>query len=212
MNQREYRHRAGRGLADAAGRGAEHERAGHARDDERPVGRKPSLRSQDVARQVAELNVSAEQSLARLDAVLADAARAAQGEADYLARVEAALAEEPEAGMTLLGRTVSWTETNDEGRTLTCAVELQERGAFPRYVRTVYRLATDEGEPDGEERLFDARGSCDHGTDENPAKSAGNRRIGSVFDSRVARDGQGQGAFGAADRKQASARGHGRHD
>ena len=62
-----------------------------------------SLRSQDVARQVAELNVSAEQSLARLDAVLADAARAAQGEADYLARVEAALAEEPEAGMTLLG-------------------------------------------------------------------------------------------------------------
>ena len=107
-----------------------------------------SLRSQDVARQVAELNVSAEQSLARLDAVLAD----------YLARVEAALAEEPEAGMTLLWRTVSWTETNDEGRTLTCAVELQERGAFPRYVKAVYRLATDEGEPDGEERLFDAAG------------------------------------------------------
>ena len=117
-----------------------------------------SLRSQDVARQVAELNVSAEQSLARLDAVLADAARTAQGEADYLARVEAALAEEPEAGMTLLGRTVSWMETNDEGRTLTCAVELQERGAFPRYVKAVYRLVTDEGEPDGEERLFDAAG------------------------------------------------------
>ena len=113
-----------------------------------------SLRSQDVARQVAELNVSAEQSLARLDAVLADAARTAH----YLARVEAALAEEPEAGMTLLGRTVSWTETNDEGRTLICAVELQERGAFPRYVKAVYRLVTDEGEPDGEERLFDAAG------------------------------------------------------
>ena len=90
--------------------------------------------------------------------VVADAARTAQGEADYLARVEAALAEEPEAGMTLLGRTVSWTETNDEGRTLTCAVELQERGAFPRYVKAVYRLVTDEGEPDGEERLFDAAG------------------------------------------------------
>lgn len=117
-----------------------------------------SLRSQDVARQVAELNVSAEQSLARLDAVLADAARAAQGEADYLARVEAALTEEPEAGMTLLGRTVSWTETNDERRTLICAVELQERGAFPRYVKAVYRLVTDEGELDGEERLFDAAG------------------------------------------------------
>lgn len=117
-----------------------------------------SLRSQDVARQVAELNVSAEQSLARLDAVLADAARTAQSEADYLARVEAALAEEPEAGMTLLGRTVSWTETNDEERTLICAVELRERGAFPRYVKAVYRLVTDEGEPNGEERLFDAAG------------------------------------------------------
>ena len=90
--------------------------------------------------------------------VVADAARTAQSEADYLARVEAALAEEPEAGMTLLGRTVSWTETNDEGRTLICAVELQERGAFPRYVKAVYRLVTDEGEPDGEERLFDAAG------------------------------------------------------
>ncbi len=117
-----------------------------------------SLRSQDVARQVAELNVSAEQSLARLDAALADAARAAQSEADYLARVEAALAEAPEAGMTL-GRTVSWTETNDEGRTLTCAVELQEQGARSRAMsKAVYRLATDEGEPDGEERLFDAAG------------------------------------------------------
>ena len=72
--------------------------------------------------------------------------------------VAEALAEEPEAGMTLLGRTVSWTETNDEGRTLICAVELQERGAFPRYVKAVYRLVTDEGEPDGEERLFDAAG------------------------------------------------------
>ena len=81
-----------------------------------------------------------------------------KSQADYLARVEAALAEEPEAGMTLLGRTVSWTETNDEGRTLICAVELQERGAFPRYVKAVYRLVTDEGEPDGEERLFDAAG------------------------------------------------------
>ena len=74
-----------------------------------------SLRSQDVARQVAELNVSAEQSLARLDAVLADAARTAQGEADYLACVEAALAEEPEAGMTLLGRGRQPRERGSQG-------------------------------------------------------------------------------------------------
>lgn len=80
MNQREYRHRAGRGFADAAGRCAEHERAGHvglmsARSDENL-----SLRSAEVARQVAELNVSAERSLAELDDALAKAAGAAQSE------------------------------------------------------------------------------------------------------------------------------------
>ena len=66
-----------------------------------------SLRSQDVARQVAELNVSAEQSLARLDAVLADAARTAQSEADYLARVEAALAEAPVTHATALSPVIT---------------------------------------------------------------------------------------------------------
>ena len=110
-----------------------------------------------AVQQIGASSESMEERLV-LDAVLADAARTAQGEADYLARVEAALAEAPDAGMTLLGRTVSWTETNDEGRTLICAVELQERGAFPRYVKAIYRLVTDEGEPDGEERLFDAAG------------------------------------------------------
>ena len=111
-----------------------------------------SLRSAEVARQVAELNVSAERSLAELDDALAKAAGAAQSEEDYLARVEAALNE----AMTLEGRTVSWKETNDEGRTLACAVELEPFGAFPRFVRTVYHLAIDEGAMEGEDLLFDA--------------------------------------------------------
>lgn len=111
-----------------------------------------SLRSAEVARQVAELNVSAERSLAELDDELAKAAGAAQSEEDYLARVEAALNE----AMTLEGRTVSWKETNDEGRTLACAVELEPLGAFPRFVRTVYHLAIDEGAMEGEDLLFDA--------------------------------------------------------
>ena len=80
------------------------------------------------------------------------AAGAAQSEEDYLARVEAALNE----AMTLEGRTVSWKETNDEGRTLACAVELEPFGAFPRFVRTVYHLAIDEGAMEGEDLLFDA--------------------------------------------------------
>ena len=69
-----------------------------------------------------------------------------------MARVEAALNE----AMTLEGRTVSWKETNDEGRTLACAVELEPFGAFPRFVRTVYHLAIDEGAMEGEDLLFDA--------------------------------------------------------
>ena len=92
-----------------------------------------SLRSAEVARQVAK------------------AAGAAQSEEDYLARVEAALNE----AMTLEGRTVSWEETNDEGRTLACAVELEPLGAFPRFARTVYHLAIDEGAMEGEDLLFD---------------------------------------------------------
>ena len=111
-----------------------------------------SLRSAEVARQVAELNVSAERSLAELDGALAKAAGAAQSEEDYLARVEAALNEV----MTLEGRTVSWEETNDEGRTLACAVELEPLGAFPRFARTVYHLVTDEGAMEGEDLLFNA--------------------------------------------------------
>ena len=111
-----------------------------------------SLRSAEVARQVAELNVSAERSLAGLDAVLADAARSAQSDEVYLAQIEAALGD----GMTLDGRTVSWLEANDEGRTLACAVELEPFGAFPRFVRTVYHLAIDEGAMEGEDLLFDA--------------------------------------------------------
>ena len=111
-----------------------------------------SLRSAEVARQVAELNVSAERSMAELDAVLADAARSAQNDEDYLMRVEAALGD----AMTLEGRTVSWQETNDEGRTLACAVELQTLGTFPRFERTAYHLVIDEGAMEGEDLLFGA--------------------------------------------------------
>ena len=111
-----------------------------------------SLRSAEVARQVAELNVSAERSLAGLDAVLADAARSAQSDEVYLTQIEAALGD----GMTLDGRTVSWLEANDEGRTLACAVEVQPLGAYPRYIRTAHRLVIDEGALDTEELLFDA--------------------------------------------------------
>lgn len=58
--------------------------------------------------------------------------------------------------MTLEGRTVSWKETNDEGRTLAAAVELEPSALSRDLVRTVYHLAIDEGAMEGEDLLFDA--------------------------------------------------------
>ena len=72
-----------------------------------------------------ERAVQAERSLAQLDGVLA----ACAGEADYLAAVSRQLPE----GMTLDGRVVRWTESGDTGRSLCCAVELQEDGAKTRF-------------------------------------------------------------------------------
>lgn len=72
-----------------------------------------------------ERAAQAERSLAQLDGVLA----ACAGEADYLAAVSRRLPE----GMTLDGRVVRWTESGDTGRSLCCAVELQEDGAKTRF-------------------------------------------------------------------------------
>ena len=72
-----------------------------------------------------ERAAQAERSLAQLDGVLA----ACAGEEDYLAAVSRQLSE----GMTLDGRVVRWTESGDTGRSLCCAVELQEDGAKTRF-------------------------------------------------------------------------------
>ena len=72
-----------------------------------------------------ERAAQAERSLAQMDGVLA----ACAGEEDYLAAVSRQLPE----GMTLDGRVVRWTESGDTGRSLCCAVELQEDGAKTRF-------------------------------------------------------------------------------
>ena len=72
-----------------------------------------------------ERAAQAERSLAQLDGVLA----ACAGEEEYLAAVSRQLSE----GMTLDGRVVRWTESGDTGRSLCCAVELQEDGAKTRF-------------------------------------------------------------------------------
>ena len=99
-----------------------------------------SLRSIQVAQEVARLNVQAERSLADLDEKLKAASETAADEAEYLEAVGAAL----EDGMALDGNRISWQESDENGRVLSCGVELAPRGANPRYHRLEHRLITEE--------------------------------------------------------------------
>lgn len=98
-----------------------------------------SLRSIQVAQEVARLNVQAERSLAKLDEKLKTASETAADEAAYLEAVGAALDEE----MSLDGRTISWQESDESGRVLICGVELMPLGESPRYRVTAHKLITE---------------------------------------------------------------------
>lgn len=89
-----------------------------ARGDERL-----SARAANVAESAAKLNVAAEESLAALYEALKN---------------DTALPE----GMTREGDTVAWTLTDEDGRTLSCAVRVAENG---RPVWTEHRLLTESG-------------------------------------------------------------------
>ena len=99
-----------------------------------------SLRSIQVAQEVARLNVQAERWLADLDEKLKAASETAADEAEYLEAVGASL----EDGMALDGHRISWQESDENGRMLSCGVELAPRGGNPRYRRLEHRLITEE--------------------------------------------------------------------
>lgn len=107
-----------------------------------------SLRSAEVAEQAYELSSAAERTLAELDAVLVECASRAEDDASWLDLVWESLPE----GMSMLGRSIHWTEKNDEGRRLVCEVELLTFGESPRTRWTVHKLHTqlDEMEPEEE--------------------------------------------------------------
>ena len=101
-------------------------------------------RSARVAADVAALDAASEESLARLDAIIA--ACAAEEEDEFLARVAQSLPD----GMTLDGRTVLWEETGADGRTLECGARLAPAGSDPRIEWTIHRHWAGIG---GEEEL-----------------------------------------------------------
>ena len=107
-----------------------------------------SRRSVETRQQVYSLFAKAEESMAKLDAVLAAAGEKGSGDA-YLEAVGAALPE----GMRMEDGQVFWQES-ESGRQLECGVKLNEAGAFPRAEWTLHRLGeadiwSDEFEDDG---------------------------------------------------------------
>lgn len=108
-----------------------------------------SLRSAEVMRQAYGLSNQAEHSLAMLDGVLAACAGGAEDDAQWLETVGKSLP----YGMTLEGRTVSWTEVfiTPTERSMACAVEIAPLGAFPRTEWVEHRLITELYETEEEE-------------------------------------------------------------
>lgn len=96
-------------------------------------------RSRDFVTAEYETAAQAERSLAALDALLTDCARAADGDAAYLALVADGLPE----GMTLAGRTVAWQQAGEAGRSLRCAVALARWGEEPRFTWLEHRFGAD---------------------------------------------------------------------
>ena len=106
-----------------------------------------SLRSIQVAQEVARLNVQAERSLADLDEKLKTASETAADEAGYLEAVRASL----EDGMVLDGNRISWQESVTAGWSI---------GSSPKKKR----LTTPTGSAGMEH--------CRHGIDTDSAKDA----------------------------------------
>lgn len=90
-----------------------------------------SQRSAEMVETVYGLNARSEESLAALDAVLAECAAQAEDHTAYLALVEAQLPPE----MFLDQEIVYWTETDGNGaRQLECAVQIMPLGEMPRAI------------------------------------------------------------------------------
>ena len=100
-----------------------------------------SRRSAELAPSIAQLNARSEQDMARLDGVLIDCL-GAQGDEEYLEMIEAALPE----GMSLQGRTVSWTIDGEDGRALECAAQIAPLGDFPRAQWSAHRHTSEGGQ------------------------------------------------------------------
>ena len=98
-----------------------------------------STRSAEVAEQVYALDDQAERAFAELDGWLASCAAQTESDEEYMALIAESLPEED----LLYGRTIRWQEYGEDGRSLICAVEIAQHGAFPRAQWTEHKLYTE---------------------------------------------------------------------
>ena len=96
-----------------------------------------SSRSLRMAESAATLNSHSEEQLMELDSLLVELSGAESDDA-YLEE----LANRLPGDMDLAGRIVSWVESADDGRRVTCAVEVAPLGEFPRVQWMDHRLWT----------------------------------------------------------------------
>ena len=110
---------------------------------------KLSERSLRMTESAAQLYVEAEEKLAALDGLLFELSDAEDDEA-YLAAIQERLP----ADTQLIDRTLRWEEASEDGRRVTCAVEIAPLGTFPRVRWTDHRLWTELNEETSEQLLL----------------------------------------------------------
>ena len=109
-----------------------------------------SERSLRMTESAAILNVEAEQKLAALDGLLAELAADAEDDEAYMAALMSRLPEDAQ----LWDRELRWEEASEDGRRVTCAVQVAPLGEFPRVRWTDHRLWTELDEDMSEQLLL----------------------------------------------------------
>ena len=97
-----------------------------------------SERSLRMAESAATLNSHSEEQLMQLDALLVKLSDAEDDEA-YLAALEDRLP----GGVVLVNRRIYWDESADDGRRVSCGIEVAPLGEFPRVQWVDHRLWTE---------------------------------------------------------------------
>ncbi|MBE5808047.1 MAG: hypothetical protein E7317_06880 [Clostridiales bacterium] len=100
-----------------------------------------SDRSLQVINAVYALDARAQETRATLDEVLAEAAKDAQSDEEYLSAIEAQLPDEVEMD----GDSLYWTET-DDARTLECEIQVMPLGSAQRAEWVRHDLYAETGE------------------------------------------------------------------